>query len=69
MQMEFDELIKRILQLLSEKDKLTAEQRMKMYQRVFPVNEEAKDNGKEMSDSHDPSLLKNRAKIRAESLS
>lgn len=47
MQMEFDELIKRILQLLSEKDKLTAEQRMKMYQRVFPVNEEAKDNEKD----------------------
>ena len=46
MQIEFDELIKRILQLLNEKDKLTAEQQLKMYQRVFPVNKEAKDNGK-----------------------
>ena len=33
------------------------------------VTQSRKDKGKEMYDSHDPSLLKNRAKIRTESLS
>ena len=46
MQIELDELIKRILQQLSESDRLTAEQRIIMYQRVFPVQKEANKNGK-----------------------
>ena len=46
MQIELDELIKRILRQLSESDKLTAEQSLKMYQRVFPLHKEANGNGK-----------------------
>ena len=45
MHIDLDELIRQILKQLSETDKLTAEQSMKMYQRVFPVSKEAKDNG------------------------
>ena len=46
MQIELDELIKRILRQLSESDKLTAEQSLKIYRRVFPLRKEANGNGK-----------------------